>query len=77
MRVSRSFTNFSAREGGFESARFVGRAGFVERSVRSVRSIVSDFALGAILFWKREARSFERSRLRASFFDTVVGSISV
>ena len=36
VRVSRSFTNFAAREGGFESVRFAGRASRVGRSVRSV-----------------------------------------
>lgn len=79
VRVSRSFTHFSARDGGFESVRFTGRAGFVLRSVRSVcsvRSDISGFALGAIVFWKREAWNFERSWLRASFFETVVGSKS-
>ena len=86
VRVSRSVTNFSARDGGLDAVRFAGRASrvgrsvFGERSVRSKRSVRSDFsvfAFGAMVFWKRDARSFERSRLRASFLETVAGSISV
>ncbi len=80
VRVSRSFTNFSARDGGLDAVRFAGRASRLGRSVfgeRSVRSDFSVFAFGAMVFWKRDARSFDRSRLRASFLETVAGSISV
>ena len=42
VRVSRSFTNLSAREGGFESVRFGARAGFDVLSVRAGRSVRSE-----------------------------------